>query len=207
MPELLLETIIKKNAITGTQLRQKAVSLSRGQQEMLIAAENMEQAMDLLKKAQEELVRHPAPLTQREINAVAARAASLMPDDPKKHYHCAEAFTIAVGDHFFGRIDNRARRMTTGFSGGVGGTHEEMCGALFGGILMIGAIYGRAWPFESDETCYKKSVAYRQQFIESFGGSSCQSVKDTGYGSQGIYPCSVFVEKTVKLFFKVILEG
>lgn len=203
---VLLENIIKKNAKAGSQLRQRAVELSRGQQEILIAAENIERAMDLLQKAQQELEAHSVILTQREIDEVAAYAASLMPDDPDKHYHCAEAFTIAVGEHFFGRIDNRVRRMTTGFSGGVGGTHEEMCGALFGGILMIGAIYGRAWPNESDEICYKKSVAYRQQFMESFGGSSCQSIKDTGYGSQGIYPCSVFVEKAVKLFFNVLLK-
>jgi len=80
-----------------------------------------------------------------------------------------------------------------------------MCGALFGGVLIIGAIYGRARPYEDDSICYKKSVIYKEQFLKEFKGTRCQELKDTGYGSQGIYPCSVLVGKAVKVFFKSLM--
>ena len=50
---------------------------------------------------------------------------------------------LAVGEHWLGQVDDRVRRMVTGLGGGVGGTQQEMCGALSGGVLLIGALYGR----------------------------------------------------------------
>ena len=203
--ELIADTI-QQNTQVAMNLRNWAPKLSSGQQEILIAAEHLDNALALLRNAKERFTDSFAALSTKDIDRIAARAASLMPDDPQSHYHCSEAFTIAVGEHFFGSIDSRTKRMTTGFAGGTGGTHEEMCGALFGGILIIGGIYGRALPYESDEVCYQKSALYRQEFLDTFGGTSCQSIKDTGYGSQGIFPCSVFVEKAVKLFLKTLLN-
>ena len=203
----LLSKTIEQNEQVGSELRHCVPALAVGQKELLLAAENIEKALEYLKSAQD-LIKDSSSiyLTDEDIERIAEKAESLMPeDDPDSHYHCAEAFTIAVGEHFFGEVDNRIRRMTTGFSGGVGGTHDEMCGALFGGVLMIGAIYGRAKPNESDHICYQKSVRYREEFIKAFGGSSCQAIKDTGYGSQGIYPCGFFVKKAVKLFLKTLM--
>lgn len=204
--KILLAETIEKNEQVGCGLRRWVPKISCGQKEILLAAENIEQAMNLLQKAGQLLEERPKYLSKNDIDKIAAKAASLMPEDPRSHYHCAEAFAIAVGEHFFGNVENRIRRMTTGFSGGIGGTHEEMCGALFGGVLIIGAIFGRAWPYESDETCYKKSVLYREEFIKTFGSANCQAIKDTGYGSQGIYPCSIFVEKSVKLFLETLMK-
>jgi C_GCAxxG_C_C family probable redox protein len=198
--------IINKNEKAGYELREWLPKLSCGQKELLTAAENLERAVFKLKEAEELINRKSVFMTDEDIERIAARAEALMPEEPGSHYHCAEAFTIAVGEHFFGDVENRIRRMTTGFSGGVGGTHAEMCGALFGGVLIIGALYGRARPYEPDEFSYKKSVRFREEFIKAFGGSSCQAIKDTGYGSQGIYPCGVFVRKAVKLFFKILME-
>lgn len=204
--ERKITEIINKNEKSGYDLREWLAKLSRGQKELLTAAENIEKAVFQLKEAEKLLNNEPVFITDEDIDCIASRAEALMPEEPGSHYHCAEAFTIAVGEHFFGDVENRIRRMTTGFSGGVGGSHAEMCGALFGGILIIGALYGRAMPYEPDEICYKKSVQYREEFIKAFGGSSCQAIKDTGYGSQGIYPCGVFVRKAVELFFKTLLD-
>ena len=204
--ESKITEIVNKNEKSGYELREWLAKLSRGQKELLTAAENIERAVFQLREAEKLLDNKPVFITDEDIDRIAARAEALMPEEPGAHYHCAEAFTIAVGEHFFGDVENRIRRMTTGFSGGVGGSHAEMCGALFGGILIIGALYGRAMPYESDEICYKKSVKFREEFIKAFGGSSCQAIKDTGYGSQGIYPCAEFVKKAVKLFLKTLIE-
>ena len=42
---------------------------------------------------------------------------------------------LAVGGHVLGDLEPQCVRMATGFGGGVGGTHQEMCGALSGGVL------------------------------------------------------------------------
>ena len=42
---------------------------------------------------------------------------------------------LAVGEHLWGEVDGRIRRMTSGLAGGVGCSYEELCGALSGGAL------------------------------------------------------------------------
>ena len=179
-----LSLSINQNMKTASELRKWIRYSSPVQKDILKATECMETAVYTLKATREQLGGIPkrkfGMLSQNEIDKIAERASSLMPDDPSLHYHCSEAFTIAVGEHFFGQVDDRIRRMTTGFSGGIGGTHDEMCGALFGGILIIGAIYGRARSNEDDERCYKKSVIYKEQFFKEFKGTRCQELKDTG---------------------------
>jgi len=203
----LIKNTIQQNDQVGFYIRKWIPKLSEGHREILLAAEHLESANELLREASKNFENGIAPLTDQDIHQVAARAAELMPEDNEfAHYHCSEAFTKAVGEHFFGKYDNRIQRMTTGFAGGTGGTHQEMCGALFGGILIIGALYGRAWPYESDEISYQKSAQFREEFKKAFGGTSCQSIKDTGYGSQGIYPCSIFVEKAVRLFLLMLRD-
>ncbi len=46
---------------------------------------------------------------------------------------------LAVGRHMLGEVDERTIRITTALSGGVGGTHAELCGALSAGVMLIGA--------------------------------------------------------------------
>jgi len=204
-----LSKSINQNMKTASELRKWILCSSPVQKDILKATECMETAIYTLKETHEQLRGIPQKkfglLSQSEIDKIAERASSLMPDDPDLHYHCSEAFTIAVGEYFFESIDDRIRHMTTGFAGGVGGTHDEMCGALFGGILIIGAISGRARPYEDDERCYQKSIIYKEQFLKEFKGTSCQEIKDTGYGSQGTQPCSVLVGKAVKVFFKSLV--
>ena len=44
---------------------------------------------------------------------------------------------LAVGEYLLGSIDDQVLRMTTGLGGGVGSTHQEICGVI------IGAIFGK----------------------------------------------------------------
>ena len=196
----------EQNMKNASELRKWILHSSPMQKEILKAAESMETAVYTIKEIREQLEDMPeesfGSISQSEIDKVAERAISLMPDDPDLHYHCSEAFTIAVGEYFFGSVDNRIRYMMSGFPGGIGGTHDEMCGALLGGVLIIGAIFGRGRPYEDEEKVYRKSVIYKDQFKKEFRGTRCQEIKDTGYGSQGIYPCSVLIGKAVKVFFK-----
>ena len=64
-------------------------------------------------------------------------------------YGCAESFVAAVGEYLWEEVDDSIKMISTGFSGGVGGTHEELCGGVSGAAIILGLLYGRT---TNDET-------------------------------------------------------
>ncbi|MHB0858933.1 MAG: C-GCAxxG-C-C family protein [Anaerolineae bacterium] len=85
---------------------------------------------------------------------------------------------IAVGDRFFGRAPELLVRASDAFGGGIGGCHEEVCGVLSGGALVLGALKGRLSPSENDEALYALLRAFREQFIAMAGHSLCNPVRN-----------------------------
>ena len=105
---------------------------------------------------------------------------------------------LSVGKYKLNDLDERSIRMTTGFAGGVGDSRQEICGAFSSGIMIIGAVEGRSHPEEDDSECFNKTLAYRERFSEVLGSVSCFELRDSGYGSDGIEPCSVLVERAAR---------
>jgi C_GCAxxG_C_C family probable redox protein len=96
--------------------------------------------------------------------------------------------------------------MTLGLGGGVGGSHEELCGALSGGVLMIGALYGRTSVDEDDDECYRRVCLYRDRFLEHFGTTRCFDLRESGFGSEGLWPCAALVEQATRILWQVLSE-
>ncbi len=113
---------------------------------------------------------------------------------------------LAVGEHLWGTVDERLRRVTTAFSGGLGSTHTELCGALSGGAMIIGALRGRASLAEESAPCKALAARYRQAFLERFGMTICGDLRSHGYGGDGI-PCAVLVEQAVSVLLDVLAEA
>jgi len=111
---------------------------------------------------------------------------------------------LAVGEHLLGSVDERIMRTTTGLAGGVGGSHEEMCGALSAGILLVGALHGRARPEEPDEPCYGLAASFRARFLAEWGTTRCADLRALGYGSDGTIPCAVLVKRAAAIFLDVL---
>jgi len=111
---------------------------------------------------------------------------------------------LAVGEHLWGQVDERILRMTSGLGGGVGGSQEELCGALSGGTLIIGGLYGRTGPDEDDSECNRLVCVYRERFLEAFGTSRCRELRESGYGSDGQWPCSTAVERAVRILLAAV---
>jgi C_GCAxxG_C_C family probable redox protein len=146
-------------------------------------------------------------LSDEKIQKMSRMAEAMMEGEhSRERFHCSEAFLISVGTYLFEGVEDGLRRLTTGLAGGVGGTHEEMCGALVGGILIIGAMYGRARPTEDDQPAYRLSVHYRNKFIEQMGGAKCHQLREMGYGSGGHTPCGVLVGRAIPIFFEAVRE-
>jgi C_GCAxxG_C_C family probable redox protein len=113
---------------------------------------------------------------------------------------------LAVGEHLWGQVDGQIRRMTSGLAGGVGCSHQDMCGALSGGTLIIGSLHGRITADEDDSECNRLVCAYRERFLRYFGSSRCQDIRDSGYGSDGQWPCSALVEQAALILWQVLDE-
>ena len=113
---------------------------------------------------------------------------------------------LAVGEYLLGQVDDRFLRITTGLGGGLGGTHQELCGALSGGVLLIGALHGRIKPDEDQSLCMEQTTLYRERFAQELGSTNCRVLRESGYGSEGSIPCSVLVERAVHVLLDTLTE-
>jgi len=109
-----------------------------------------------------------------------------------------------VGEYLLGYVDYWVQRMTTGLAGGVGCSHQEMCGALSGGVLLIGALHGRTTPTEDDRECQRLAAEYRERFAQELGATRCCDLRASGYGSGGTQPCSTLVERAARILLQVL---
>lgn len=91
-------------------------------------------------------------------------------------FHCAEAISAAIVQAQSGVPAPEVVKIAAGFHGGIGGTKKEACGALTGGIIALGHLFGRIQPGEDISSSSQLSVQYREQFIEEFGCSTCEGL-------------------------------
>ena len=113
---------------------------------------------------------------------------------------------LSVGEHVLNDLDDQMRRMATGFSGGVGRTHRDLCGALTAGIMIIGALHGRTSPQEDEAQCMMMVNNYRDSFTHRLGSVYCYELREHRYGSHNQEPCSVLVTRAANILLE-ILDG
>jgi C_GCAxxG_C_C family probable redox protein len=118
-----------------------------------------------------------------------------------KDYHCSEATLLVVGKYYLSEVDPLAVRMSTPFAAGVGCTHLELCGALAGGLMLIGALYGREKGDVNDDQCQALSAKWRERFLQEFGYIRCQDLRDNWVGQPGQPDCKALTAHASGLLF------
>ena len=122
-------------------------------------------------------------------------------------YGCAESFVYSVGKYLWGEVDDSIRMISTGFSGGVGGTHEELCGGVSGAAIILGLLYGRTI---NDETlmirCKRLISQHRDNFMEKFGTTVCQELRDAQFGADERNPCSALIAPAAFMLLDLLEE-
>ena len=89
--------------------------------------------------------------------------------------------------------------------GGMGGTEQEMCGALSGGALVIGAMWGRTSPDEDDQFALDLSARYRERFVGAFGGTQCAWLRENVvYHPHGLGACSALVKQATLILIEIL---
>jgi len=94
-----------------------------------------------------------------------------------KGYNCAESVLVALAEAYSVENAEVIPRIATGFGGGVGRC-GEICGALSGGIMMLGLIFGRTDPDDADarSRTYPKVAELMQAFEQEFASVCCRDL-------------------------------
>jgi C_GCAxxG_C_C family probable redox protein len=89
----------------------------------------------------------------------------------EKGYNCAQSVLAAFGDltHL---SEREALAVSGGFGGGVGGTHQEVCGALSGGVMVLSILFPHVEEKSpaTKRRLYERTREYRERFARRFGG-------------------------------------
>jgi C_GCAxxG_C_C family probable redox protein len=122
-------------------------------------------------------------------------------------YHCSEAILLAAANHYLPDLDPLVVRLSTPFAGGVGTTKTELCGALSGGLLLIGALYGRSDAHSNDDLCQQLAAGWRTRFLREFGYTRCQDLRDHWVGQPGQADCKDLVARATGLLVDFLEEA
>lgn len=120
--------------------------------------------------------------------------------------HCAESVASTITQLLCPDQTAIACRMATGFGGGLAGSRNEACGALTGGVLVIGLLCGRTTPEQSRETAYQLSAIYRERFMARFKGTICQTIRDGFSTSDTRTACRSLTAEAAGMLYDVLLE-
>lgn len=111
---------------------------------------------------------------------------------------------LAVGEHVLGHLKSQCARMATGFAGGVGDTQQEMCGALSGGVLVIGGLLGRESLDQDDRPALGLATQYRKRFLEELGAIQCARLWEMVHAPGGLGSCAVLVERAAMILLELL---
>jgi C_GCAxxG_C_C family probable redox protein len=115
---------------------------------------------------------------------------------------------LVVGEHVLGGLSSECVRMATGLAGGLGGTQQEMCGALSGGVLVIGGLLGRASLEDDDRAALHLAARYRQRFLAELGYAQCARLREKViYAPGGPGSCAALVERAAMILLELFQKA
>ena len=87
-------------------------------------------------------------------------------------YHCSEAVTRTLLELVHGNADPALMKASDAFMGGIAGTQQHICGAVSGGLIVLGSLFGRTQPDEDDTLLTRLCLEYLHNFETNCGVDS-----------------------------------
>jgi len=121
-------------------------------------------------------------------------------------FNCAESVRRGVCRAQGIELTDQAARMSTPFGGGVGRS-EDVCGALAGGVMAIGAEIGRISVEDDRLRSYEAAGKLHKFFCEEFGASQCKVLNRSDFKSPDHrVRCGRFVEGATRITIRILRE-
>lgn len=122
-------------------------------------------------------------------------------------YHCSEAVILAAGPVLVPNWHHDCLKLATCFGGGVAGSRLEICGALAGSIMIIGAIFGRSH-LQDDTHANYLAAQFRRMFEAKFTDTTCGILRETiVYTENGLGSCSILTQQTTEMLVDFLTEN
>ncbi|MGD9212536.1 MAG: C-GCAxxG-C-C family (seleno)protein [Desulfobacteraceae bacterium] len=141
-------------------------------------------------------------MIKKDTQQIAAKKAA---DYFGNGYHCAEAVATAVLETL-GQDATEATAHGTAFGGGVGRTYKELCGALSGGLIVIGHLYGRRQCGEEWDLPAELGAELRQNFVNHFGTCHCGALREKFGLEKQMDECRKIVHNVADTLFILLSE-
>jgi C_GCAxxG_C_C family probable redox protein len=121
-----------------------------------------------------------------------------------KGFNCAESALRGVCYGMEIRLPEVALKISTPFGGGVGRC-EDICGALSGSVMGIGAALGRNDANGDKWTSYNATKKLYEQFTKEFGSPSCKQLKQGDFKSREHEArCKNFTLEAVRMSYRIL---
>ena len=122
-------------------------------------------------------------------------------------FHCAEAISKAIVGLYGDRPDaEEVQRYAAGVMGGIGGTRQETCGALTGGIVAIGCLHGRREAGRDNQRVKHLASEFRRRFVEKFGSGTCCVILDGMDKREDGFDCKKLTADAAGLLAELLME-
>ena len=127
-------------------------------------------------------------------------------DHFKSGFCCSESVFKTISEVYGDNTDDSLTKLASGLVGGIGSSHEETCGALTGGILALGYLYGRTNP-DADTTKLKEmAVEFRQRFLKQFDSTNCGVLLDRFGEQPEFHKCRDLTSKAAGILAELLEE-
>jgi C_GCAxxG_C_C family probable redox protein len=119
-------------------------------------------------------------------------------------FNCAEAISIAIVEWYGSVPAEFTPKIATAFGGGIGGTKCETCGALTGGVIALGWLFGRTEPGADKQDVYALATEFRNGFLDAFGSTQCKSILDAFGKQENLLECKRMTGATAGILFEIL---
>lgn len=117
--------------------------------------------------------------------------------------HCSEVIFKNVTRAWRPDFDESLVRIATPFGSGVA-DREDVCGALVGGLMVIGYLFGRRSLDESQDPCWQLSRKFYDRFQETFRYTTCSQIKDRIPDWDEQVKCSQTIKQSISILWEIL---
>ena len=121
---------------------------------------------------------------------------------------CSEAILHTFNEALGRPLPQEAIKLSSGFPVGMGvlGTGGCTCGALSGGVMVLGLVYGRANPGDDAPQVLEKAKELHDWFLADKGSTCCRAlIRKLEFGSpEHIDQCVAFTGDVAERLAKVL---